>query len=258
MASGPTEPRDPEERAERDIEELRRLFAGTGRRPTRRFGEIVAAAERQAARAAEAAAEDAGAAATKALPAPPRRSGPSPPRRSSPAPDGPPEPHAADRTGTRAEPDAAGAEAPEGAEAAETPHQGSREAPAPPAPVPAARPVAGERRPLPPPRRGRALLVATALVGAVGAFAAGLWLGQAQASPEPSSTAPVPQSVVTEPASVTTAASVVPPACLDTARFGDQVIDLLVGNRRGPELARALGRYADASRACRQAAKPAS
>ena len=46
-------------------------------------------------------------------------------------------------------------------------------------------------------------------------------------------------------------------ACLlMAARFGDRVIDLLVANRRGPELDRALDAYLAASQRCRRAAAP--
>ena len=217
---------DPQDRAERDIEELRRLFAGSGKR-TRRFDEIVAAAERRLASAED----DAGERAEAAPGVPPHRVRPAPDDQAVemvPAPAPPPAP------------------------------------PASPAPAPGAGPAADQRRPaLPSGRRGLAVLLATAaVVGLVVAFAVGLRLGQAQASPEPAARTPAPpaaqSSVVTGQAAATTVSTVVtaPPACLETARLGDRVIDLLVANRRGPELDRALDGYLAASQRCRRAAAP--
>jgi hypothetical protein len=218
---------NPQDRAERDIEELRRLFAGSGKR-TRRFDEILAAAERRLASAEG----DAGATA---------EAGPGvPPHRVRPAPD-----DQADDQAVEAEPVPAPAPPP-----------------ASPAPAPGAGPAADRRRPvLPSGRRGLAVLLATtAVVGVVVAFAVGLRLGQAQASPEPAAGAPpaAQSSVVTGQAAATTVSTVVtaPPACLETARLGDRVIDLLVANRRGPELDRALDGYLAASQRCRRAAAP--
>jgi hypothetical protein len=217
---------NPQDRAERDIEELRRLFAGSGKR-TRRFDEIVAAAERRLASAED----DAGATAEAAPGVPPHRVRPAP------------DDQAVDQA-VEVEP-------------APTPP------PASPAATPGAGPAADQRRPaLPSGRRGLAVLLATtAVVGVVVSFAVGLRLGQAQASPEPAARAPAPpaaQSSVVTGQAATTVSTVVtaPPACLATARLGDRVIDLLVANRRGPELDRALDGYLAASRGCRRAAAP--
>src|SRR5437667_12581120 len=71
----PARPEDYFARADRDIEELRQLFATAGRRPTRRFDQLVAAAdagEAAAPPAADGPAPPARARATTPAPAPPR------------------------------------------------------------------------------------------------------------------------------------------------------------------------------------------
>jgi hypothetical protein len=49
---------------------------------------------------------------------------------------------------------------------------------------------------------------------------------------------------------------VVPPACLETARRGDEVVHLLMTNVRNRRLAEALKAYTLASQACREEASP--
>jgi hypothetical protein len=50
--------------------------------------------------------------------------------------------------------------------------------------------------------------------------------------------------------------AVVPPACLETARRGDEVVHLLMTNVRDRRLAAALKAYTLASQACREEASP--
>ncbi|HZD00525.1 MAG TPA: hypothetical protein VFA46_10155 [Actinomycetes bacterium] len=47
-----------------------------------------------------------------------------------------------------------------------------------------------------------------------------------------------------------------PPACLETARRGDETIDLLIRNVRDRRLSLALKAYTEASQACRKEASP--
>jgi hypothetical protein len=116
-----------------------------------------------------------------------------------------------------------------------------------PAPPPAPQP---QRRTLP------AVLVVALLLAA--AFGLGAWIGfgldagrqPAAASPGPSGVAPPVHTETTAPAAQTS----VPQACLDTARLADRVIDLLVANRRGRELDGVLRAYGQASQRCRAAA----
>jgi hypothetical protein len=135
--------------------------------------------------------------------------------------------------------------------------------PAPPPPATAAAPAAA-RQPLLPPappmparrtRRARRL-IAPAVALAVGlAFGLALGAGRAggpagaPAAPPPASApaAPPVTSVVVRP----TASS----ACLETARRADEVIHLLVTNRRS-RAARVLVAYTIASRQCRRDASP--
>ena len=94
----------------------------------------------------------------------------------------------------------------------------------------------------------------TLLVGLVLGFALGS--ARSGARPAGSSAAP-PPATRPAPAPVTTATvrSVATPACLETAARGDEVIDLLVRNRRA-RAATLLGAYAIASRQCRRDADP--
>jgi hypothetical protein len=113
--------------------------------------------------------------------------------------------------------------------------------------------------PSPAPRRTpRAwLLLAPAVTLAVG-LAAGFALGSAQAGGEPPS-APPARSSATQPAPAPSTSVVVRPtassACLETARRADQLIELLIRNRRG-KAADLLVAYTVASRQCRRDASP--
>lgn len=124
-----------------------------------------------------------------------------------------------------------------------------------PAPGGQPRPVA----PLPAPRQTpRAwLLLAPAVTLAVG-LAAGLALGSARAGGEPPSASPA-RSSATQPAPAPPTSVVVRPtassACLETARRADQLIELLIRNRRG-KAADLLVAYTVASRQCRRDASP--
>jgi hypothetical protein len=113
--------------------------------------------------------------------------------------------------------------------------------------------------PVPPPHRTQRawLLIAPAVTFAVG-LVLGLGLGSGRPAGEPTSStatrssaiqpAPAPSTVVvTRP----TASS----ACLETARRADQVINLLITNRRN-DAAQLLVAYSVASRQCRRDASP--
>jgi len=125
-----------------------------------------------------------------------------------------------------------------------------------PAPTPAP-PAAG--RPLHVPRRRpRAwLLVAPAMTLAVG-LVLGFALGSAQAGGEPTSVTAT-RAPATQPPKAPVTSIVVRPtassACLETARRADQLIELLVKNRRS-EAAEVLVAYTVASRQCRRDASP--
>jgi hypothetical protein len=87
------------------------------------------------------------------------------------------------------------------------------------------------------------------------AFVFGIWLGQGL-SDDGQTTAQSPETPAsTQPVQVVTTASAPPAAireaCLETARLADQVIDLLVANKRGRELDPLLRAYGTASQRCR-------
>ena len=85
----------------------------------------------------------------------------------------------------------------------------------------------------------------------------GYALGSARAGGEPTS-APATRSPVTQPAPPSTSVVVRPTAssaCLETARRGDQIIHLLLTNRRN-RAADLLVAYTVASRQCRRDASP--
>jgi hypothetical protein len=89
---------------------------------------------------------------------------------------------------------------------------------------------------------------------AVACLLAGGGLGFLLHSPAP---APVPiPTVVTQTVVRTETKPVAPPACLETARRGDEAMDLLVRNVRDRRLAAALKAYTTASQACRREASP--
>ncbi len=131
-----------------------------------------------------------------------------------------------------------------------------------PPPPTMALPVAGEgpqpgtplRAPRRPPRAWLLLALAGALaVGLLLGFA----LGSARAGGEPTS-APATSSPETQPAPPSTSVVVRPTAssaCLETARRGDQIIHLLLTNRRS-RAADLLVAYTVASRQCRRDASP--
>jgi len=112
--------------------------------------------------------------------------------------------------------------------------------------------VQGSRR-----TRWGPLLAGSAVTLAVG-MVLGFALGSARSGGEPAgATVARPPATRPAPAPVTSATvrSVATPACLETATRGDEIIDLLVKNRRG-RAADLLGAYTIASRQCRRDADP--
>jgi hypothetical protein len=89
-------------------------------------------------------------------------------------------------------------------------------------------------------------------------FGLGAWLGQTLGLPRPAAQPPTGPSAGTQsPAAVTGAPApqtTAPQPCLDTARLGDNLIDLLLAKRRGPEMDSLLLAYTTASQQCRAAA----
>jgi hypothetical protein len=108
---------------------------------------------------------------------------------------------------------------------------------------------AGRRRSL----RRVAVLLLPVLLAAI--FAAGLGLGRALDGPEAQAAVPVSASTVTSTSTPPPPATA-PTACLDTARYGDQVIALLTANIRDRRINDPMRKYAQASQACRAAAAP--
>jgi hypothetical protein len=101
------------------------------------------------------------------------------------------------------------------------------------------------------------LLVAWTATLAVAA-ALGFALGSARAGGEPTG-ATAPRPPATQPAPVPSSMLVAPPtaspACLETAKRADEVIHLLIGNRRDAAAERLVA-YTIASRQCRRDAGP--
>jgi hypothetical protein len=95
-------------------------------------------------------------------------------------------------------------------------------------------------------------VVTTAI--AVACLLAGGGLGYLLHSPAPSPE-PVP-AVITQTVVRTQTRAVVPRACLETARRGDQAMDLLLRNIRDRRLSSAVKAYTTASQACRREASP--
>jgi hypothetical protein len=104
------------------------------------------------------------------------------------------------------------------------------------------------------PRLWAVALLATVLVLA---FGGGAWLGQAL---RPTALAPAAGAAGPAPVIPSTVVTTAPPLarapepCLETARLGDRVIDLMVSNRRGLEVDQAQLAYLLASRRCRASA----
>jgi hypothetical protein len=101
-------------------------------------------------------------------------------------------------------------------------------------------------------------LLASSAVTLVVGMVLGFALGSARSGGEPAgATGARPPATRPAPAPVTSATvrSVATPACLEAAAKGDEVIDLLVRNRRS-RAADLLGAYAIASRQCRRDAHP--
>jgi hypothetical protein len=129
------------------------------------------------------------------------------------------------------------------------------EQPGPPPPPPAEPAPAGPRHP-------PWLLLAPALALAVGAVL-GFALGTTQAHRRPASAAPIssaPAPITARPAPAPSTRIVVrnyaSPACLETTRTADRLIDLLIRNQRTDATERLLFAYTVAARQCRQDASP--
>ena len=86
-------------------------------------------------------------------------------------------------------------------------------------------------------------------------FAAGLGIGRSQHGAQVRAPAPAGANTVTS-VSAQVRPAPAPNACLDTARYGDQVIDLLTANIRDQRINEPMRDYARASQACRAAAAP--
>jgi hypothetical protein len=104
-------------------------------------------------------------------------------------------------------------------------------------------------------RRGPRLWTVALLVTVlVLAFGGGAWLGQQL---RPTAQAPAAEGADPAPVIASTVVTTAPPltraseACLETARLGDRLIDLMVANRRGLEVDQAQLEYFLASRRCR-------
>jgi hypothetical protein len=103
------------------------------------------------------------------------------------------------------------------------------------------------------------LLLAPALALVVGAVL-GFALGSTQAHRQPASVAPTSSPSPTTQLAMPPATKLVvrhyaSPACLETARRGDHLIDLLIRNRRS-HAERLLVAYTVAARQCRKDASP--
>jgi hypothetical protein len=131
-------------------------------------------------------------------------------------------------------------------------------------PPPGAAPAAGPPQPIgpapPPPRRALAwLLLVPALTLAVGALL-GFVLGSARASRQPTEPGPTasPSSstrLALAPSTRVVVRHYASPACLEAARRGDQLIDLLIRNQRR-QVEELLVAYSVAAQQCRKDATP--
>jgi hypothetical protein len=117
-----------------------------------------------------------------------------------------------------------------------------------------AAPDAGRRRSL---RRAVVLLVPVLLAAA---FTVGIAVGRQGDWPAGPAASPITvgrdTATTTAPTSAPPPSSTAPRACLDTARYGDQVIALLTANVRDRRVSERMERYAQASQACRAAVAP--
>jgi hypothetical protein len=117
-------------------------------------------------------------------------------------------------------------------------------------------PPSGQPRPRR--RAGRAVLAAVIVLAVAAAFGLGTWLGQGLQGDRGSAGAAVTPTVDTQSVQAATTASAPPAAlrdaCLETAQLADRVIDLLVADKRGRELDPLLRAYGQASQRCRAAA----
>jgi hypothetical protein len=131
-------------------------------------------------------------------------------------------------------------------------------------PLPGAAPAAGPSQPIgpapPPPRRVLAwLLLVPALTLAVGALL-GFALGSTQASRQPAEPGPTASPSPSTQLAIAPSTRVVvrhyaSPACLEAARRGDQLIDLLIRNQRR-QVEDLLVAYSVAAQQCRKDATP--
>lgn len=108
----------------------------------------------------------------------------------------------------------------------------------------------------PPPARGRPTWVPALVV--VACLLLGGGLGYLLHHPTADTSSPTPTSIVTVtvPAPEPQTRTVVPPACLQTAQRGDELIVLFTRNVRDRRLDSALKAYTLASQACRKEASP--
>ncbi len=111
--------------------------------------------------------------------------------------------------------------------------------------------------PIPRPVKGRPAWVLAVVLGFC--LLAGGGLGYLLHRPSAGTTRPATSSIVTQvtqPAPKPQTKVVAPPACLQTAQRGDEVIDLFTRNIRDRRLSLALKAYTLASQACRKEASP--
>jgi hypothetical protein len=106
----------------------------------------------------------------------------------------------------------------------------------------------------PPPARGRPTWVPALVV--VACLLLGGGLGYLLHHPTADTISPTVTSIVTRPAPDPQTRTVVPPACLQTAQRGDELIALFTRNVRDRRLDSALKAYTLASQACRKEASP--
>jgi hypothetical protein len=107
---------------------------------------------------------------------------------------------------------------------------------------------------VPPPAKGRPIRVLA--VGVVACLLLGGGFGYLLHHPKAAAIQPTTISIVTRPVPEPQVRVVAPPACLQTAERGDELIDLLTRNVRDRRLDSALRAYTLASQACRKEASP--